>query len=105
MATERKPRKPKLTDKNFKVSIDTEKFDAEITKDESGVSASIDTPRVDVNFERDEDSWELTVDIDDKEHYQCIGTGKHGKLPKGTLWNVTGEMLKIFLKRGFAKRK
>jgi len=102
---EQKKKKVKLSDKKFKVSVDTEKFDAEITKDETGFVADIDTPRVDVHVEKNDESFEVSIDIDDKKHYECVGTGKDGKLPKGTIWKVTGEILKVFLKKGIAKHK
>ena len=102
---ESRRKKTKVSDKNFKVSVDTENFDAEITKDETGFKADIDTPRVDVHVEKKDNSFEISIDIDDKKHYECIGTGKDGKLPKGTIWKVTGEILKVFLKKGIAKIK
>lgn len=103
--SEQKRRKGKLADKEFKVSIDTEKFDAEIVKDETGFHADIDTPRVDVHIEKTADKFELDIEIDDKAEYQIVGTGTDRRLPKGTIWRVTGAIVKTFLKQGIANLK
>jgi Icc-related predicted phosphoesterase len=103
--SEQKRRKGKLADKEFKVSIDTEKFDAEIVKDETGFRAEIDTPRVDVTIEKTDDKFVLDIEIDDKAEYQIVGTGKDKRMPRGTMWRVTGAILKTFLKQGIANLK
>jgi Icc-related predicted phosphoesterase len=103
--SEQKRRKGKLADKEFKVSIDTDKFDAVVSNDETGFKADIDTPRVDIHVEKTDEKFVLDIEVDDDKEYQIVGTGKDGKMPRGTIWRVTGAMLKIFLKKGFAKLK
>jgi hypothetical protein len=97
-----KPKKPK---KPIDIKIDTKNVDIEIKRDEKGnVKVDVDTKRVDVHFEKNEDKTSLDVEIDDNQEYQFESFGTK-QMPKGTIWKVTGEMLKIFLKRGIGKRK
>jgi len=99
---DKKPKKPK---KPIDIKVDTKNVDIEIKRDENGnVKVDVDTKRVDVHFEKTEDKINLDFEIDDTKEYEFESFGsKH--LPKGTIWKVTGEMLKIFLKKGIGKLK
>jgi len=105
MAEQRKRgRKPK-SEKDVTISVDTPKVDLQINKTEEGLTATLDTPRVDIHVEKTEDKISIEVDIDDKKEYEAIATGKNPTLPKGTVWKVTGEILKIFIRKGIANLK
>jgi len=97
MATDRK-RKP------VDIKVDTPKVDASLVTDGKGnLKATLDTPRVDVEIEKDDKGVHIHLDIDDKEEYEFESNGKSGDMPKGTIWKVTGEFAKIFLKQGLGK--
>ena len=98
-------RKPKTENKELHVSLDTPKVDVEIHKTDEGLTAELDTERVDVRLTKDAERTILEIDIDDKKEYEIIATGADKRLPKGTIWKVTGELLKIFLRKGSAKLK
>jgi hypothetical protein len=105
MAEQRKRgRKPK-SEKEVKISIDTPNVDVEINKTPEGFTADLDTPRVDIHVEKSEGKVSIDVDIDDKREYEAIATGVNPSLPKGTVWKVTGEILKIFIRKGIANLK
>jgi hypothetical protein len=96
-------RKPKVKDVN--VSIDTPNVDLEINKTEEGFTADFDSKRVDIHVEKTADSFSIEVEIDDKKEYEAIATGVNPTMPKGTIWRVTGELLKIFIRKGIANMK
>jgi hypothetical protein len=68
------------------------------------VEVKIDTEHVDVNFKKDETGVSFDIEIDDRKEYEFESFGSQ-HMPKGTVWKVTGELLKIFLKRGIGKLK
>lgn len=96
-------RKAKATD--VSVSIDTPNVDVEIKKTEEGLTADLDSKRVDIHVEKTADKFSIEVEIDDKKEYEAIATGVNPTMPKGTIWRVTGELLKIFMRKGIANLK
>lgn len=74
------------------------------TKKQVNVDVKIDTEHVDVNFTKDESGVSVDIEIDDQKEYEFESFGTR-TMPKGTIWKVTGELLKIFLKRGIGKLK
>jgi len=105
MAQEIKKRGRKPKAKEVNVSIDTPKVDVEITKTEDTFTADVDTKRVDIHVEKSEGKFTLEIEVDDKKEYEVIATGLNPTMPKGTIWKVTGELLKIFVRKGIAKLK
>jgi len=105
MAQEIKKRGRKPKAKEVNVSIDTPKVDVEITKTEDAFTADVDTKRVDIHVEKSEGKFTLEIEVDDKKEYEVIATGLNPTMPKGTIWKVTGELLKIFVRKGIAKLK
>lgn len=100
MAATKRPRKP------IDIKIDTKNIDVEIHRDIDGnVNASIDTKVVDVEIKKDIKGWDVDVHLDDNKEYEFESNGKSDHLPKGTIWKITGEFLKIFLKQGLGKLK
>jgi hypothetical protein len=100
-----KEEKPKRAKKPINVKIDTKNIDIEIKRDEDGdVQIDVDTKKVDAHFKKDESGISLDIEIDDQKEYEFESFGTR-TMPKGTIWKVTGELLKIFLKRGIGKLK
>ena len=100
MATERKPKKP------LNINIDTKNVDIKIQRDEEGnVEASLDTNLIDVEVSKDENGVNVDIHLDDDKEYEFESNGKSEHLPKGTVWKVTGELAKIFLRQKFGKLK
>ena len=98
---EKKPRKKKP----LNIKLDTKKVDIEITRDENGnVTVDVDTPKIDAHYTNDENGAKLTVEVEDGKFYEFESNGENPKLPKG-VWKITGEMVKIFLKRKLGKLK
>lgn len=99
---EKKPRKRKP----FDIHLDTKKVDVDIKRDANGkLTVDVDTEKIDAHFEKSDEGVFLDVDINDQHEYEFEANGKSENLPKGTVWKITGEMLKIFLKQGFGKLK
>jgi len=99
---EKKPRKRKTLD----ISIDTKNVDVEIKRDETGkLNVDIDTKKIDVKFEKDADKKTLDIEINDEQTYHFVSNGEAPTMKKGTIWEVTGAMLRIFLKKGLGKLK
>lgn len=96
-------RKSKVTDVN--ISIDTPNVDLEISKTEDGFTADLDSKRVDIHVEKTDEKFSIEVEIDDKKEYEAVATGVNPTMPKGTIWRVTGELLKIFIRKGIANMK
>lgn len=105
MAEEIKKRGRKAKVKDVSVSIDTPNVDVEIKKTEDGLTADLDSKRVDIHVEKTADKFTLEVEIDDKKEYEAVATGVNPTMPKGTIWRVTGELLKIFIRKGIANMK
>jgi hypothetical protein len=96
---------PKRTKKPIDISIDTKNVDVEFHRDSEGnVKIDVDTKKVDAHFTKDEGGLKLDIEIDDLKEYEFESFGnKH--MPKGTIWKISGELLKIFLKRKLGKLK
>ena len=100
MAESKKPKKP------LHIKVDTKNVDIEITRDSEGnVNATLDTPVVDAQVIKDKAGVHVDVHLDDDKEYEFESNGKADHLPKGTVWKVTGELVKIFLKQGLGKLK
>lgn len=92
--------------KKIDVSLDTKNVDVTFKREEDGdIEITLDTPKVDAKFTKDEEGFTLDIDVNDKDYYEFESNGKNKHLPKGTVWRITGEMLKIFLKNKFGKLK
>jgi hypothetical protein len=98
---EKKPRKRKP----LNIKLDTKKVDIEIKRDENGnFTVDVDTPKIDATFTNDENGSKLTIEVEDGKLYDFESNGQETTLPKG-IWKITGEMVKIFLKRKLGKLK
>jgi hypothetical protein len=99
MKTPKRPKKP------IDISIDTKNVDIDFHRDSEGnVKIDVDTKKVDAHFTKDEGGLKLDIEIDDSKEYEFESFGnKH--MPKGTIWKISGELLKIFLKRKLGKLK
>jgi hypothetical protein len=95
--------KKKRTKKPVNISIDTKNIDIEIKRDENGLKVDLDTPILDATLVKNDQGLNIDIDINDKDIYnfESNGTSKH--LIKGHVYRITGERLKLFLKRGFGK--
>jgi hypothetical protein len=92
--------------KKIDVKIDTKRVDVTIQKDENGdVHATLDTPKVDAEFTKNSEGVTLDIEIDDNAEYQFESNGQSKHMPKGMVFTITGELLKLFLKRKFGKLK
>jgi hypothetical protein len=97
---EKKPRKKK----ELKVKIDTKNVDIEYTRNADGeVALKVDTPIVDAHYTKDEDGNKNLEIVRDAE-YEFESNGKSPHMPKGTVWKITGELLKNFLAKNLGKR-
>jgi hypothetical protein len=99
---QKKPRKPRIK-KALDVKIDTKHVDVDIHRDASGVvDVIIDTPLLDAHYHKDAEGKKTFKIIDAHEYdFESNGTSPH--LPKGSIWKITGEMLKNFLAKGLGK--
>ena len=97
MKTPKRPKKP------IDIHVDTKNVDVDFHRDSEGnVKIDVDTKKVDAHFTKDEGGHKLDIEIDDLKEYQFESFGnKH--MPKGTIWTISGEFLKIFLKRKLGK--
>jgi hypothetical protein len=98
-----KPKKQKKPRKPLNVKIDTKIVDVEINRDADGnTTIDVDSPIVDVHVEKNDSGKSVEIEIgsiDDRKEYTFESNGTSKLMPKGTLWKITGEILKIFLKR------
>jgi hypothetical protein len=92
--------------KKIDVSLDTKNVDVTFIREEDGdIEITLDTPKVDAKFIKNEEGFSLDIDVNDKDYYEFESNGKNKHLPKGTVWKITGAMLKHFLKNKFGKLK
>jgi hypothetical protein len=99
MKTPKRPKKP------INISIDTKNVDIDFHRDSEGnVKIDVDTKKVDAHFTKDEGGLKLDIEIDDLKEYEFESFGNK-QMPKGTIWKISGELLKIFLKRKLGKLK
>lgn len=96
---------PKKVKKPIDIQIDTKNVDVEIHRDvEGNVEIDVVTQKVDAHFTKTDAGMNLDIEIDDSKEYQFESFGSE-QMPKGTIWKITGEMLKIFLKLKIGKLK
>jgi hypothetical protein len=97
------PKRPKRQKRPIDIHIDTKNVDIDIKRDAEGnVNVDVDTKRVDVKYTKTENGKTLDIEIDDSKEYEFESSGsKH--MPKGTIWKISGELLKIFLEKGLGK--
>lgn len=96
-------KKPRIK-KSLNVNIDTKLVDVNIHRDASGVvDVIIDTPIVDAHYHKDAQG-KKTLEIIDANEYNFESNGTSPHLPKGSIWKITGEMLKNFLAKGLGKQ-
>jgi len=98
---EKKTRKKKDID----VTLNVNNAELKVKRDIKGTEIDLDTRIIDVHIDKTADEVKVQVEIDDKVIYEFVGNGESKHLPKGTIWKITGEMLKHFIKRGFGKLK
>jgi hypothetical protein len=67
------------------------------------LSIEVDTPKIDAKLTKNDDGLNIDVDINDKDFYNFESNGESKHLIKGQVYRITGERLKLFLKRGFGK--
>jgi hypothetical protein len=92
--------------KKIDVKIDTKRVDVTFQRDENGdVHATLDTPKVDVEFNKNSEAVTLDIEIDDNAEYQFESNGKSKHMPKGVVYTITGELLRLFLKKQIGKLK
>lgn len=103
---EKKPRKPYKPRKNkaLNVDIDTKLVDVNFKRDDAGVvDVIIDVPgKKDLHYHKDAEG-NKTFRIIDADEYEFESNGTAESLPKGSIWTVTGEMLRNFVERGLGK--
>jgi hypothetical protein len=93
----------KRTKKPINISIDTKNIDIEIKRDENGLTVEVDTPKIDAKLTKNDKGLNIDVDINDKDFYNFESNGDSKHLIKGQVYRITGEKLKLFLKKGFGK--
>ena len=91
--------------KNIDVTLNVNNAELKVKRDINGTEIDLDTRIIDVHIDKTADETKVQVEIDDKLIYEFVGNGESKHLPKGTIWKITGEMLKHFIKRGFGKLK
>lgn len=98
-----KPRKTRKK-REINVDIDTPNVDVKFNKDENGnVELDVDTKRVDIKASKTDEKISLEIEIDERDVYLFEANGKDGRMKKGAIIKISGQLLKIFLKRGFGK--
>lgn len=89
--------------KPIKVNIDTKNVDVKFDRDENGnVALDVDTKNVDIHATKTDDAITIDLDINDRDEYTFESNGNSKHLPKGIM-KLTGEMVKIFVRKGFGK--
>jgi len=97
------PKRPKRQKKPIDIHIDTKNVDVDIQRDSKGnVKIDVDTKKVDIHFKKEEGIRTLDIEIDDSKEYEFESSGST-HMPKGTIWKISGELLKIFLQKGLGK--
>jgi hypothetical protein len=92
--------------KPVNIKLDTKNVDIEFNRDENGnVTIDVDTPKVDARIEKNEAGTSIDIDVDDKQYYDFVSNGENPSMQRGKIWRVTGELLKILIKKGFGNIK
>lgn len=98
-----KPRKI-IKGKPIDIEVDTPLVDVDFSREADGsVELIIDTPILDAVYTKDSDGkvdWSI---IKDHKMYDFESNGNAQDFPKGAIWNITGEFVKIFLKANYGK--
>lgn len=98
--------KKKKRKKKVDITLDTKNVDVTFKREEDGdIEITLDTPKLDAKFTKNEEGFKLDVDINDNDFYEFESNGNSKHLPKGTVWRITGAMLKLFLQNKFGKLK
>jgi hypothetical protein len=98
---EKKPRKKK----DLNVKVDLGNTEISLKKDVNGTEIDIDSRIIDVHIDKNDHGISIDVEIDDQKIYEFESNGASKHMPKGTLWKITGEMVRHFIKKGFGKLK
>lgn len=90
-----------------KAKIDTKNVDVTIERNELGdTKVEIDTEKTDISVtKKSSGGVKVEIEIDDKLVYEFESNGKSKHMAKGQVFKVTGELVKLFLKRGFGRLK
>ena len=100
---EKKTRRKK---KDLDIDLMVNNADVSIERNEAGTTIEVDSDVVDVTYHKDQEgNVKIDVEIDDKVIYEFVSNGASKHMPKGTIFKVSGAMLKLFVKRGFGKLK
>jgi len=95
-----KPKKP------VNIKLDTKNVDIEFNRDENGnVTIEVDTPKIDAHIEKNDAGTSIDIDVDEKQYYDFVSNGENPSMKRGKIWKVTGELLKILIKKGFGNLK
>lgn len=104
---ERKTKRKSKPKKELDISIDTKRVDIDIDRDAEGnVEVSWDGKHVDGKYSKSKDGKvTLEVEINDKETYLFESNGSNRRLPKGTIYKLTGAVIKSFIRQKYGKLK
>lgn len=88
------------------IKLDTKNVDIELNRDENGnVTIDVDTPKVDAHVEKNDKETTIDIEVSDKDYYEFVSNGINPSMKRGGIWRVTGELLKILIKKGFGNIK
>jgi hypothetical protein len=92
--------KPKVSRK-VEINVDTPNVDLSYTKNEEGdVHVDLETPKMDLSIDKTEEKVSIQLDsFEDGKRYSFESNGKSRFMPKGTIWKISGAMLKVFLQK------
>lgn len=92
--------------KPVNIKLDTKNVDVEFTRDENGnVTIDVDTPKIDAHIEKTNEETTIDIEVNDREYYEFVSNGNNPTMKRGGIWRVTGELLKILIKKGFGNIK
>ena len=92
--------------KPFKISLDTQKLDIDLERNENGEAiVKINTPQLKIESEIKEAGYNIIADFKDTDEVEFESNGKGEHLPKGTCWTIAGAMAKVFLQLKLGKIK
>ena len=104
-ATRKSKRKSK-TKKELDISIDTKRVDIDIERDADGnVEVEFDGKHIDGKYTKKGNKVTLEVEINDNETYLFEANGSNRRLPKGTIYKLTGAVIKSFIRNKYGKLK
>ena len=92
--------------KPVNIKLDTKNVDIEFNRDDNGnVTIDVDTKRIDARIDKTNEGTTIDIDVDDKQYYVFVSNGENPTMKRGVIWRVTGELLKILIKKGFGNIK